>query len=72
MTLFMLGFMVLIGAGLIGFLKLWSDTIRLQDEVRRLRDTQDTLIDMVSSKLLEDDALSKEFLKLKLGRARDE
>ena len=72
MPLFMLGFMLLVGAGLIGFLKVWSDTVRLRDEVRRLRDTQDTLIDMVSSKLLEDDALSKEFLKLKIGRTRDE
>ena len=72
MPLFMLGFMLLVGAGLIGFLKVWSDTVRLRDEVRRLRDTQDTLIDMVSSKLLEDDALSQEFLKLKIGRTRDE
>lgn len=55
-------------AGAVGYVRLWSEVLELRGELRRMRRAQDTLIEMVSSKLLEDDALSREFLKLKLDR----
>jgi hypothetical protein len=70
MPLFIMGFMLIVGVAAVGGLKLWYETIRLRVEVERLRQTQNELIDMVSTKMLEDDALSREILNLKTGQRR--
>ena len=54
-----------------GSLKLWADMVHLRSELDRMRERQDELIEMVSSKLLEDDALSREILRLKIGPPKD-
>ncbi len=49
---------------------LWYKLVMMQEEVRRLRATQDELIDLVSDTLIEDSS-ARDFLKsLKLGRER--
>ena len=70
MPLFIMGFMMIVAVAAIGGLKLWYETIQLRADVDRLRQTQNELIDMVSTKMLEDDALSREILKLKVGQTR--
>lgn len=70
MPFFIMGFMVIVGVAAVGGLKLWYETIRLRVEVERLRQTQNELIDMVSTRMLEDDALSREILNLKTGQRR--
>ena len=68
MPLFIMGFMMIAAAATVGGLKLWYETTQLRGEVERLRHTQNELIDMMSTKMLEDDALSREILQLKIGR----
>lgn len=55
----------------VGSLKLWADMVRVRSELDGLRDRQDALMEMVSNKLLEDDALSREILRLKTGPPND-
>lgn len=70
MPLFMMGALIIIGVvGAAGF-RLWYETITLRSEVERLRQTQNELIELVSTKMLEDDALSREILRLKTGPRR--
>ena len=68
MPLVLLGTLLILILAVTGSLKLWADMVRLRSELDRLRERQDALMEMVSSKLLEDDALSQEFLRLKAGR----
>ncbi len=70
MPLFILGFMMIAAVATVGGLKLWYETTQLRGDIERLRQTQNELIDMMSTKMLEDDALSREILKLKVGQTR--
>ncbi len=66
----MLAFLLLLGGAGIGFTMMWYKVVTLHEEVRRLRATQDELIDLVSDTLIEDSS-ARDFLKsLKLGRER--
>jgi len=71
MPLVFLGTTLVVVLAIVGSLKLWADMVQLRSELDRMRERQDALIDMVSSKLLEDDVLSREFLRLKTGRRED-
>ncbi len=66
-----LGTMLVVVLAIAGSLKLWADMVQLRSELDRMRERQDELIEMVSSKLLEDDALSREILRLKIGPPKD-
>jgi hypothetical protein len=66
--IYILAILAFLIAGAVGYVRLWNEVLELRGELRRMRRAQDTLIEMVSSKLLEDDALSREFMKLKLDR----
>jgi hypothetical protein len=66
--IYILAILAFLVAGAVGYVRLWNEVLELRGELRRMRRAQDTLIEMVSSKLLEDDALSREFMKLKLDR----
>ena len=70
MPVVMMGFLMMAAVATVGGFKLWYETTQLRAEVERLRQTQNELLDMVSTKMLEDDALSREILKLKVGRTR--
>ncbi len=70
MGIYMLAFLLLLGGAGIGYTMLWYKLVMMQEEVRRLRATQDELIDLVSDTLIEDSS-ARDFLKsLKLGRER--
>jgi hypothetical protein len=70
MGVFAVAFVVLLGVAGIGYVKLWYDQVTMRDEVRRLRATQDEIIDLVANTLIEDDS-AREFLRsLKVGRER--
>ncbi len=71
MPLMFLGTMLVVVLAIAGSLKLWADMVQLRSELDRMRERQDELIEMVSSKLLEDDALSREILRLKIGPPKD-
>lgn len=66
--IYVIAIIAFLAAGVVGYVRVWSEVLELRGELRRMRRAQDTLIEMVSSKLLEDDALSREFMKLKLDR----
>ena len=66
--IYVIAIVAFLAAGVVGYVRLWSEVLELRGELRRMRRAQDTLIEMMSSKLLEDDALSREFMKLKLDR----
>lgn len=70
MPLILLGTLLVLILAVTGSLKLWADMVQLRSELDRLRERQDALMEMVSSKLLEDDALNQEFLRLKAGRPK--
>ena len=70
MGIYVLAFLLLLAGAGIGYTMLWYRLATMQEEVRRLRATQDELIDMVSDTLIEDSS-ARDFLKsLKLGRER--
>ena len=70
MGIYMLAFLLLLGGAGIGYTMMWYRLVTMQEEVRRLRATQDELIDLVSDALIEDSS-ARDFLKsLKLGRER--
>ncbi len=71
MPLMFLGTTLVVVLAIAGSLKLWADMVQLRSELDRMRERQDELIEMVSSKLLEDDALSREILRLKIGPPKD-
>ena len=71
MPLMFLGTILVVVLAIAGSLKLWADMVQLRSELDRMRERQDELIEMVSSKLLEDDALSREILRLKIGPPKD-
>ena len=70
MPLFIMGFLMMTGVAAVAGLRLWMETIRLREEVDQLRLRQNELIELVSTKMLEDDALSREILQLKIGQKR--
>jgi hypothetical protein len=70
MGIYVLAFLLLLGGAGFGYTLLWYKLVTTQEEVRRLRATQDELIDLVSETLIEDSS-ARDFLKsLKLGRER--
>ena len=70
MGVYVLAFLLLLGGAGFGFAMMWYRVATLQEEVRRLRNTQDELIELVSNTLIEDSA-ARDFLKsLKIGRER--
>jgi hypothetical protein len=70
MGIYALAFLLLLGGAGIGYTMLWYKLVTTQEEVRRLRATQDELIDLVSETLIEDSS-AREFLRsLKVGRER--
>ncbi len=70
MGIYALAFLLLLGGAGIGYTMMWYRLVTMQEEVRRLRATQDELIDLVSDTLIEDSS-ARDFLKsLKLGRER--
>lgn len=70
MGIYALAFLLLLGGAGIGYTMLWFKLVTTQEEVRRLRATQDELIDLVSDTLIEDSS-ARDFLKsLKVGRER--
>jgi hypothetical protein len=70
MGIYVLAFLLLLGGAGVGYMMLWYKLATTQEEVRRLRATQDQLIDLVSDTLIEDSS-ARDFLKsLKIGRER--
>ena len=70
MGILALALLLLLGGAGIGYTLLWYRLVTMQEEVRRLRATQDELIDLVSDTLIEDSS-ARDFLKsLKIGRER--
>ncbi len=70
MGIYVLAFLLLLGGAGIGYTMLWFKLMTTQEEVRRLRATQDELIDLVAETVIEDSS-ARDFLKsLKVGRER--
>ena len=70
MPIMMLAFLFLLGGAGIGYTMLWVKLVNTREELDRLKATQDELIDLVSTKLIEDDSAQQFLQKLKVGRAR--
>ncbi len=70
MGVYALAFLLLLGGAGIGYTMLWYKLMTTQEEVRRLRATQDELIDLVADSVIEDSS-ARDFMKsLKVGRER--